>query len=319
MNKLLRQPDALLGWMDSLADATRLRLLLLLERHELGVVELCDVLQMPQSTVSRHLKVLADQRWIVSRRQGTTNLYHMVQDDLEPAARKLWLLAREQTHTWPAIAQDQLRLTRRLSQKLNEAESFFAGAAGQWGRLRTELYGHRYTQSAIAALLPAHWVVADLGCGTGDMAVELAPYVRQVIGVDQSAAMLKAARKLTAQWPQIDLRRGDLADLPIEDSACDGVLISLVLTYVPDPLAVLREAARILKPGGLVVVVDLLHHDREDFRRQMGQHWTGFEIDTLTQWLTAAGMAQPRVHPLAPEPQAKGPALLLARALRKPA
>src|SRR5438270_13654014 len=95
-------PDALLGWMESLADPTRLRLLRLLERHELGVAELCDVLQLPQSTVSRHLKVLADQRWVRARRDGTTNLYRTILDELETGARRLWLPAREQTDAWPA-------------------------------------------------------------------------------------------------------------------------------------------------------------------------------------------------------------------------
>src|SRR3982750_2532453 len=90
-----RLPQAL-RWMESLADPTRLRLLRLLERQELGVAELCDVLQMPQSTVSRHLKVLADQRWVRSRKEGTNHLYRTILDELEPAARKLWLLAREQ-------------------------------------------------------------------------------------------------------------------------------------------------------------------------------------------------------------------------------
>ena len=100
------QPTALLGRMASLADATRLRLLRLLERHELGVVELCDVLQLPQSTVSRHLKVLGDQGWATSRRQGTTRLYRMILDELDAPARKLWLLAREQTESWATFQQD---------------------------------------------------------------------------------------------------------------------------------------------------------------------------------------------------------------------
>src|SRR5438067_11545434 len=111
------KPYALLGWMGALADQTRLRLLRLLEGHELGVVELCDVLQLPQSTVSRHLKVLADQSFLHSRRQGTTNLYQMIHDELDATARRLWLLAREQTEAWPAIGQDQLRLSRRLRRK----------------------------------------------------------------------------------------------------------------------------------------------------------------------------------------------------------
>src|SRR3954453_8688238 len=99
MNKTAAAPDALLAWMGSLADPTRLRLLRLLDKHELGVDELRDVLQMPQSTVSRHLKVLADEGFARSRRVGTTNLYRTILDELEPPARKLWLVAREQTES----------------------------------------------------------------------------------------------------------------------------------------------------------------------------------------------------------------------------
>src|SRR5205823_5992892 len=94
------KPDQLLAWMDGLADETRLRLLNLLDRHELGVVELCDILQLPQSTVSRHLKVLSDHNWVRGRRLATTRFYRMPLDELDPAARKLWLLAREQTEHW---------------------------------------------------------------------------------------------------------------------------------------------------------------------------------------------------------------------------
>src|SRR6185503_870993 len=134
-----RRPDALLGWMDALADETRLRLLRLLERHELGVAELVHVLQLPQSTVSRHLKVLSDEGWLTSRGQRTANLYRMEMAD--PAARKLWQLARDQTEGWATVSQDQLRLTRLLAQRRPEAQAFFAGAAGQWDKLRDELYG----------------------------------------------------------------------------------------------------------------------------------------------------------------------------------
>src|SRR4030095_4075993 len=127
-----RQPDALLGWMESLADPTRLRLLRLLERQELGVAGLCDVLQLPQSTVSRHLKVLFDQGWLHSRRDGTAHLYRVILDELLPARRKLWLLAREQTEEWATARQDDLRLERRLKERQNESSAFFAGAAAEW-------------------------------------------------------------------------------------------------------------------------------------------------------------------------------------------
>src|SRR5687768_13851623 len=167
MVKPAAQPDALLGWMDALNDPTRLRLLRLLERHELGVVELCDILQLPQSTVSRHLKVLADQHWLVSRRLGTNNLYRMLLDELDAPQRRLWLLAREQTDTWTAVQQDQLRLARRLEDRQRDSQAFFAGAAAQWDKLRTELYGQSFETAALLSLLPPTWTVADLGCGTG--------------------------------------------------------------------------------------------------------------------------------------------------------
>src|SRR5687768_8664356 len=274
MVKPAAQPDALLGWMDALNDPTRLRLLRLLERHELGVVELCDVLQLPQSTVSRHLKVLLDGRWLRSRKQGTTHLYRMTTAELDAPVRKLWLLAREQTDAWATVHQDGLRLTRRLreSRRAGNSRQFFAGTAGKWDKLRRDLYGERFNLDAMLALLPSDYVIADLGCGTAHLAAELAPRVARVIGIDNSPAMLKAARRRTSDLPNVDLRRGDLESLPIETATVDGAMLVLVLTYAPDPAAVLAEMSRILKPNGKAVIVDLLPHDRDDFRRQMEQH-----------------------------------------------
>ena len=310
------QPTALLGRMASLADVTRLRLLRLIERQELGVVELCDVLQLPQSTVSRHLKVLGDQGWAHSRRQGTTRLYRMTLDELDPAARRLWLLTREQTEGWATIQQDALRLARHLRQRQEDNQAFFAGAAAEWDKLRGELYGHDFTTAAVLSLLPRDYVIADLGCGTGQAIAQLAPSVKQVIGVDNSAAMLKAAKKRTADFANVDLRRGDLEAVPIDDAACDAALLLLALTYVAEAGAVLAEMSRILKPGGRAVIVDLLPHDRDDFRRQMGQQSAGIDLKLLTTQLTAAGLAEVFVTALPPKPQAKGPALFLATAAK---
>ncbi len=311
------QPEALLSRMTALADATRLRLLRLLERRELGVVDLCDVLQLPQSTVSRHLKVLADQGWVRASRQGTTHLYRMPLDQLEPGARRLWLLARDQTGQWATIRQDALRLARRLRQRQERAQAFFAGAVGEWDRLRSELYGSDFVRAAMLALLPSGYVVADLGCGTGQIAAELAAAAQRVIAVDNSPAMLGAARKRTAALASIDLRRGDLAALPIDDGECDAALLLLALTYVSDPPSVLAEARRILKPGGKLVVVDLLEHDREDFQRHMGQQWRGFALDQIKETLASAGFDSPAASPIPPAPSARGPALFLATGLQR--
>ena len=306
------QPAAMLSWMEGLADPTRVRLLRLLERHELGVAELCDVLQLPQSTVSRHLRVLSDQKWVRSRRQATNHLYRMVLDELDLPARRLWLLAREQTSSWATAGQDELRLDEWLRQKQSDSQAFFAGAAAKWDRLREELYGQGFARSAMLALLPSDWIVADLGCGTGQVAAELAGSVRQVIGVDNSAAMLKAARRRTIDLGNVDLRRGDLESLPIDDATCDAALLLLALTYVAEPLPVVKEMSRVLKPGGRAIIVDLLPHDREEFRIEMGQQRRGIESAEMEQLLREAEL-KPLVHrPLPPEPGVKGPALFLS-------
>lgn len=310
MKETARQPEALLSWMTTLSDPTRLRLLRLLERHELGVAELCDVLQLPQSTTSRHLKVLGDEGWVKSRAEGTTRFYRMVEKK-DGARWRLWTIAREESDGWATVGQDQLRLTRRLAAR-PAAEAFFAGAAGEWDRLRQELYGDTFTQAALLSLLPAEWDVADLGCGTGSTAAALAPHVRTVVGVDQSAAMLRAARKRTVEFANVDLRQGSLEALPLDDDSVDGVLLILALTYVADPRRALREASRVLRSGGRVVVVDLLRHDREDFQRRMGQASMGFDPEALAEMLREAGLEGGRARSLTPEPKAKGPALVLA-------
>jgi ArsR family transcriptional regulator len=155
-------------------------------------------------------------------------------------------------------------------------------------------------------------VVADLGCGTGALTAAIAPHVARVIGIDQSAAMLKAARARTAVHRNVELRRATLADLPIEDATCDAALLVLALSYVPDPAPVLLEMARILKPGGRAVIMDVLRHDREDFQRAMGQAVPGFEGEKLAEKVSAAGFFEVTWRPLPPEAGAKGPALLLA-------
>jgi ubiquinone/menaquinone biosynthesis C-methylase UbiE/DNA-binding transcriptional ArsR family regulator len=316
MNESRRTPEPLLSGMEALSDPVRLRLLRLLERHELGVAEMTDVLQMPQSSVSRHLKLLMDRGLVRSRSRGTTNLYRMQVSELPVAARRLWLVAREQTEGWATLQHDRLRLERRLAQRQRDSQAFFAGAVSRWDRLRRELYGEAFTRSALAALLPGEAVVADLACGTGTVAAEIAPHVARVIAVDQSPAMLAAARKRAARLPNVELLRGDLASLPIPDATCDAALLLLALTYVAEPQPAVDEMARILKPGGRAVVVDLLGHDRDDFRREMGQLRPGFEPVALRSLLAEAGLVGAACRELPTEAGARGPALLLASASR---
>jgi ArsR family transcriptional regulator len=303
-------PDRLLGALGALADPTRLRLVHLLEAQELGVAELCEILRLPQSTVSRHLKTLAEAGFVAARAEGTSRLYRLA--ELDAGARRLWRAARDDAQGWPALEQDRLRLARRLAARRDEAERFFAGAAGDWERLRAELYGAAFLVEAVLALLPRDLVVADLGCGTGDLASRLARHVAHVHAVDRSAAMLRAARRRVGDSPRVTLHQADLERLPREDASCDAARLVLVLANAPDPRPVLAEARRVLKPGGRAVVVDLSAHADEGLREKLGQARAGFEPADLAALLTAAGLDASAVHSLPPEPSARAPALLLA-------
>lgn len=304
-------PD-IVGWMSALADPTRARILLVTERHELTVADICRVLQAPQSTVSRHLKVLADEGWVSVRPEGTSRLYRMARPALDPAARRLWSLVREQTAVTNAAQRDDGRLAGVIAERRTRSQHFFNSSADQWNRLRRDLFGQRFDLHALAALLDPRWVVGDLGCGTGQITETVAPFVRTVIAVESSRAMLRAAKASLGAHRNVDLRSGELEALPIDDAALDAAIVSLVLHHVADPLHVLCEAARVVKPGGRIMIVDMHQHSRVEYKEQMGHVWLGFEPDRVAGWLAEAGFERVRLHPLAPDADAKGPALFVA-------
>jgi ubiquinone/menaquinone biosynthesis C-methylase UbiE len=299
-----------------LSDATRSRMLLILERHELTVTELCAVLQLPQSTVSRHLKTLGDGSWVSSRRDGTSRYYTLALDDRDAHTRRLWSLLREQISTTAGADQDARRLKGVLARRQAKSEEFFASAAGQWDRLRREVFGRDSALHALPALVDPRWIVGDLGCGTGETSAALAPFVARTIAVDRSGEMLQAARRRLSDLPNVDVRRGELEALPIDDAELDAAVMLLVLHHVPDPAAALGEAARTMKPGARFVLCDMLPHDREEYKKEMGHVWLGFADDQLRRLLTGAGFADIRIVPLPVDPEARGPALFVASAIR---
>jgi ArsR family transcriptional regulator len=308
---------AILEDLTALADATRSRMLLLLERHELTVSELCGILQLPQSTVSRHLKTLADAGWVSSRRDGTSRYYTLSLDEREPAARRLWLLLREQVSLTPGADQDARRLKGVLGRRQSKSQEFFASAAGQWDRLRQELFGRASHLQALPGLFDDRWVVADLGCGTGQVAAAIAPFVAKVVAIDRSSDMLETARRRLKDLPNVDVRRGELEALPLQDRELDVATFLLVLHHLPDPAAALAEAASTLRPGGRLLISDMLPHDHEEYRQQMGHVWLGFGDEQLRRLLAGAGFAQIRIAALPSDPDAKGPALFVASARRE--
>lgn len=303
---------AILDDLAALGDLVRTRMLVVLERHELTVGELCTVLQLPQSTVSRHLKVLGDAGWVASRKDGTSRFYTLALREHPNGARKLWNVVREHVATLPAALQDSRRLAALLARRRTASQEFFATAAGQWDKLRDELFGHEFYAGALLSLLDPCWVVGDLGCGTGQMASTIAPNVARVIAVDGSNEMLAAARKRLRGTANVELRRADLESLPLEDGALDVALMVLVLHHLADPAAAIREAARALKPHGRLLIVDMLPHDREEYKQQMGHVWLGFADEQMRAWMHEAALQDVRIRALAPAANAKGPALFVA-------
>ena len=306
------QVTPILEHMSALADPTRCRMLLLLEQHELTVGELCAVLQMPQSSVSRHLKTLADDDWVTSRRDGTSRFYSMPVDELSSAAGRLWPLIREQVAATTSASQDARRLKGVLARRRVTSQQFFASAAGKWDRLREDLFGDTFYLWAVLGLIDSSIVVGDLGCGTGQLTYTVAPYVERVLAVDASPDMLDAARHRLNGMTNVELRQGDLEALPIETGELHAAMMSLVLHYSPDPARALAEVARVLRPGGRALVVDMLPHDREEYQQQMGHVWLGFSDKQITKFLTGAGFHDVRVRALPADPDARGPALFAA-------
>ena len=311
----IARPPAILDHLSALADTTRSRLLLLLDRHELTVSELCGIMQLPQSTVSRHLKALADSGWISARPEGTSNVYAMTRD-LDASARRLWALVREQVGPTPAAMHDQRRAQTVLAERRTKSQEFFTSSAGQWDRVRDDLFGDRFHLAALSAFADAAWTVGDLGCGTGQMTAALAPFVRHVIAVDASAAMLQAAKRRLQGVDNVELRRGELEALPIDDARLDAATLALVLHHLSEPARALAEVARVLKPHGTLLLVDMLPHDREIYRQQMGHVWLGFSEEHVRRILHETGFGGVRIVPISPDPKSKGPGLFVATAKR---
>ena len=307
---------AIFDTLTALADVTRTRLLLALDRHELTVSELCAVTQLPQSTVSRHLRILTDQGWVTSRADGTSRQYRLA-TPLDAGDRRLWQIVKDQVAESRQAAQDAERLRGVLARRRTASREFFSTAAGQWDALRAELFGSRAGLAALPGLLDEEWVVGDLGCGTGELAASLAPFVGRVIGVDASKPMLAAARRRLEDARNVEFRPGELEALPIANAELDAAVLFLVLHHVVEPARALAEVSRVLRPGGRVLIVDMTPHEREEYRQRMGHVWQGFPADTIGGWMEEAGLTQFRYHTLPADPDAKGPILFAATGRRR--
>lgn len=295
-----------------LAEPLRTRILRVLEEDEVGITvgELARVLSAPQSTVSRHLKVLDQAGWLTRNAAGPSSLLRLDRTGLPETLQSLWSVVREEPDD--AFESDLRRLHAILELRREDPTRFFGQVAGRWEEVRRTLYGSRFQLASLLGLLSPAMVVADLGCGTGETVATLAPHVRRAIGVDREGAMLERARARTAGLDNVELREGDLTDLPLRAHEVDAALATLVLHLVPDTEAAFRELGRIVEKKGTVVVTDLQPHEQEELRATMGHVHLGFAEGELRRLARAGGLKLVRYQPLPVEDEVVGPPLFVA-------
>ncbi|MFN3243737.1 MAG: metalloregulator ArsR/SmtB family transcription factor [Planctomycetota bacterium] len=296
--------DAFQRVVKTLGDSTRLRLLALLERQELSVADVVKVLDLPQSTVSRHLAHLKDQGLLAERRDGAF-CYSRFKPPGEGAWCSAWSLARESLRDDPQIAADAEALDALLRARTLGSREFFDSLGAEWDRLRKVFQDDLQRARAIGRLVPRGLKIADVGTGTGVLAMEMARLGMHIVAVDQSEAMLAAAEAKRTTLPdpgRVELRQGTATDLPLADGEVDAVLAHMVLHYVPSPRDAIRELARVVRPGGRVVLVDFTapedrpQPDREWLQKDLGVIWQGFATTRIREWLHEAGLCNVEVE-----------------------
>jgi ArsR family transcriptional regulator len=272
----------------ALSDETRLRLLFILNRFELNVNELVRFLGMGQSRVSRHLKILSDAGLLTFRRDGLWVFYSAVSDG---AGRKFINSVAAFLSNAETSRGDLSLALGIIEERAIKTSQFFNTIALDWDNMSREILGSFKLEDEIFSLLPQDCATAvDLGCGTGAVLGCLLRRARLAIGVDGSPSMLELARRrFAAHQDKVSLRIGDLEHLPLADEEADFACINLVLHHLSIPLNVLREARRVLKPGGTLVLSDFDKHNDESLRTDYGDLWLGFAEETIHDFLKTAG------------------------------
>ena len=272
--------------LKAIADETRLRLVRLLSREELNVQELCDILQMPQPRISRHLAVLKQINLVRDRRDGTRAYYSLcnLSGILEDFKSYLTSICQSD-HT------DLARLDNTLKKRTEFSREFAGNMAEHWDEISAGLHSPLASMFSMAGLAPRGLTVADLGCGTGIMLPLLSRFASKVYAVDHSDEMLEKAKRRCEQLEidNVDYITSALAELKNKVSDCDAILLHFVLHQVASPQTILRELLPVLKTGGRIVIVDQKKHDDESVREKYGSLWLGFEKDQLCDWLDQSG------------------------------
>lgn len=297
--------DAVLAALEAAGESTRLRLLSLLSEVELTVSELVNILGQSQPRVSRHLKLLVDAGLVERHREGAWAFFGL--SPRGPLAGLTRDVLRRLDPADATVAEDRIRLAAVRSARNAAAELYFATQAANWDRIRALHVAEETVERAILeAVGPGPFrAVLDLGTGTGRMLELLAPRADRAVGIDASHAMLNVARTRMERsgLRNVQLRKGDLYALPVERDGYDLVVVHQVLHYLDDPARALREAARVLRPGGRVLVVDFAPHEDETLRTHHAHRRLGFgrqEVDALMRDAGLDALGGPDLVPSGP-------------------
>jgi len=287
----------------ALSDPTRLRIVALLEKDELSVNELQEVTRLGQSRISTHLGLLADCALVKSRREGKRTFYKL-NPQADSVASEFIQLAIRGARELAEHCHDQINLRRVLARRKEQAQVFFNQVAGRFDRVygpgrSWQAFGH-----LLLRMLPAI-TVADLGAGEGLLSELLARRCKKVIAVDNSEKIVAfgAAKAKKNGLKNLEFRHGDLQNPPIEAASVDLVILSQALHHAKDPAAALASAAKLLKPGGQILILDLLKHNFDKARELYGDHWLGFAESDLHRWLETAGFKKIEISIVAAEEQ----------------
>lgn len=277
--------------LKAFADPLRLRILAAVAQGELTVGEVQEVVDSVQSAVSRNLGLLREAGFVRGRREGT-NVYFSLRSDMPGPARELFRTFRSKLAELPEVKEDEKRLRQCRQRRLARSRNYFETIAGDWERIRKSYFDDRVASIAIEKLLPAGLALADVGCGTGSLSFELARFAGRVIGIDTSAPMLRRARAIARQnkIDNVVFRTGDAMALPLPTDSVDGAFCVMVLHFLADPERAVAELCRITRPGGCVIVVDLIEHTQEWMRAEMAHRWLGFARQAVESWFRRAGV-----------------------------
>jgi ubiquinone/menaquinone biosynthesis C-methylase UbiE/DNA-binding transcriptional ArsR family regulator len=298
---------ALTATLKAAAEATRLRLLMLIAEAELTVTDLTAILRQSQPRLSRHLRLLAEAGLVQRHREGSWAFFRLGEHGAAADIART-LIARLDPND-PMIAHDRERLSAVRASRAAAAQNYFRRHAAEWDRIRQLHVADAAVEAAVCAALDGVPIrsLLDLGTGTGRMLELFAGKIERGLGLDLSLDMLALARERLDRpgFKHCSVRHGDIYDLPLPRDSFDAVIIHQVLHFLDDSGRAIREAARVLRPGGRLLVIDFAPHDMEFLRDEHAHRRLGFAAETVTQWIEAAGLDFINQQTLAPGPQAK--------------